>query len=157
MTKNIYGMTNVTIEREVHSGVESYMVYADTERFGVHEIMAQFATEESAIAWVMENGIKMQEVAVESMKEGDVKHMMITLIRTRNGEEYRKAFGKGTKQAWSNYRRQMKKFIKSMNAYADRWNKANLEPQYRFKAHIYGMDIYTDDDAEYMIDYGLWR
>ena len=151
-----YGMTNVSIEKEIHSGVTSYMVYADTERWGNHEIMAQFATEDEAITWCIENGVSMKELNVETMSAGIVKHMMITCIRKKNGEEYRNAFGKGTKAGWSNYRRQMRKFIKSMNIYADRWNKANLKPIFMTRAYIYGIDTFSDEDVDYMLDYGLW-
>lgn len=53
-----YGMTNVTIEKETTGwNLTSYMVYADTERWGTHQIMAQFATEEQAVAWCKENGV----------------------------------------------------------------------------------------------------
>ena len=157
MTKTTYGMTNVTIEKEIHSDVTSWFVYADTERWGERQIMAQFGDEEQAINWCRENGVGMKELNVEAMTAGIVKHMMITCIKERNGEEYRNAFGKGTKQGWSNYRRQMKKFIKSMNVYADRWNKANLAPRFMARANVYGMDFFSDTDVDYMLDYGLWR
>lgn len=55
-----YGMTNVTIEKEVHGNVTSWMVYADTERFGEHEIMAQCISEEEALNWCKENGVEFE-------------------------------------------------------------------------------------------------
>lgn len=65
-----YGMTNVSIKKEIHSGVTSYMVYADTERWGKHGIMAQFATEEEAKTWCKVNGVEIEEkTAIQLFEE----------------------------------------------------------------------------------------
>ncbi len=53
-----YGMTNVIIEKEETGWhLTSYMVYADTERWGKHQIMAQFATKKQAEQWCKDNGV----------------------------------------------------------------------------------------------------
>lgn len=55
MTAN-YGMTKVSIEKKTHSGVVSWIVYADSDRFGQHAMMAQYAGLEEAEKWCMDNG-----------------------------------------------------------------------------------------------------
>lgn len=67
-----YGMTNVTIEKEVHGNVTSYMVYADTERFGKHEIMAQCISKEEAEQWCKENGVTFELPTARERAEQEV-------------------------------------------------------------------------------------
>ena len=96
-------------------------------------------------------------VSVETLKQGELREALTNAIRRKNSEEYRKAFEKGgEKKDWANYRRQMKKFIKNLNYYIDAWNAANTSCQ-RFGRPEYRMDRYTDEDIDYMLDYGLWR
>lgn len=58
MIKNIYGMRNVEIKEElVCWGTIGFFVYADTDRFGEHEIMAQFPTYKEAVAWCKAQGV----------------------------------------------------------------------------------------------------
>lgn len=69
----MYGMTNVTIEKEIHSGnVTSWIVYADTERWGKHQIMAQFGKEEWAENWCKENGVVFENSNAWEMAEKEV-------------------------------------------------------------------------------------
>lgn len=64
-----YGMTNVVIEMETHSGVISWMVYADSIRFGQHAIMAQCISKEEAEAWCTANGVpQVKRTAVECFR-----------------------------------------------------------------------------------------
>lgn len=63
--KNTYDMKNVEIIKEVHSGFIAYMVYADTERFGIHQIMAQCISKEEAEKWCKDNGVELEQSAQE--------------------------------------------------------------------------------------------
>lgn len=56
---NTYGMTNVEIvEDKIAGATKTFLVYADTERFGEHEIMAQLPTYKEAVAWLRANGVE---------------------------------------------------------------------------------------------------
>lgn len=59
---NTYGMRNVSIEKIDNYGWPSWLIYADTERFGIHEIMAQFGSLEEATHWCRENGVEIEPV-----------------------------------------------------------------------------------------------
>lgn len=67
-----YGMTNVQITKETHSNVTSWMVYADTERFGKHEIMVQFISEKEAIEWCKANGVTFEIETAWEMVEKEI-------------------------------------------------------------------------------------
>lgn len=51
-------MKNAIIVKEFHSGmVVSWVVYADSDRFGQHALVAQFPFLEEAEQWCLDNGI----------------------------------------------------------------------------------------------------
>ena len=53
-----YGMTKVSIEEKRIAGTTTtFLVYADTARFGKHEIMAQLPTVREAEEWLRANGV----------------------------------------------------------------------------------------------------
>lgn len=56
-----WGMTNVKIIKEVHNHIPSWMVYADTDRFGKCQIMAQCISREEAEKWCAENGVEIKK------------------------------------------------------------------------------------------------
>ena len=62
-------MKNVNIEKEVHSGFTAWMVYADTERFGKHQIMAQCISKEEAERWCKANGVELEMPTAEERLE----------------------------------------------------------------------------------------
>lgn len=65
-----YGMTNVEIiESTVCGMTKTYLVYADTKRFGKHEIMAQFPTKKEAEKWLKENGVKIKKTVEDMINE----------------------------------------------------------------------------------------
>lgn len=65
-----YGMMNVTIEK---SNNNTYLVYADTERWGEHEIMFESYSREECITWLKANGWEEEEQTVEQVMENGVK------------------------------------------------------------------------------------
>lgn len=67
MMKNTanWGMTNVEIKAEGNI----WTVYADTERFGTHEIMAQCISKAEAEAWCKANGVELEKTAVQLFEE----------------------------------------------------------------------------------------
>ena len=66
-----YGMKNIEIvESRIAGTTKTYLVYADTERFGEHEIMAQFPTRKEAEQWIRDNGAEIeQKTAIEMLEE----------------------------------------------------------------------------------------
>lgn len=89
-----YGMTNVQITKETHSNVTSWMVYADTERFGKHEIMGQFISEKEAIEWCKANGVTFETETAWEMVEKEIAkgfskvqigNVMYRKLRIENG------------------------------------------------------------------------
>lgn len=63
-------MKNIEIVKyEMGNKMVSWLVYADTERFGEHEIMAQCISEEEAIAWVKENTEAEEKSAMDYVEE----------------------------------------------------------------------------------------
>ena len=107
-----YGMTNVTIEKEVHSNVTSYMVYADTERFGQHQIMAQCISKEEAEQWCKENGVtfelptafeRVEQVIAEGWSKVQIGNVMYHNLYIEDGH----IFGHSGTWGW----RDITKFI----------------------------------------------
>lgn len=69
-----YGMKNVEIVEDVVCGTtKTYLVYADTERFGKHEIMAQIPTREAAEKWLKDNGVEIKQKTAMEMLEEQIK------------------------------------------------------------------------------------
>lgn len=62
-----YNMTNIRIEEAlICSGtVKTVLIYADSERFGENEIMAQLPTMRAALEWLQNNGVDLHELALE--------------------------------------------------------------------------------------------
>ena len=61
--KNVYGMENVTIEATNNN---TYAVYADTKRFGKHEMMFESFSVEECLLWAKDNGFEFPEIDVQT-------------------------------------------------------------------------------------------
>lgn len=64
-----YGMRNVSIRECIDYTWPTWLVYADTDRWGDHEIMAQFPTKERALDWCKENGVEDVRFELPSARE----------------------------------------------------------------------------------------
>lgn len=70
MKRATYGMTNAEIVESMVCGTtKTYLVYADTERFGKHEIMAQFPTRRESEEWLRANGVEVEKTAIDMLDE----------------------------------------------------------------------------------------
>lgn len=80
-----YGMKNAVIKESNLDGIrQTFLVYADSDRFGKHEIMYQSPTLAEAETWLQGNGIDVYRLEVSQQKT--VAEMV--------EEEAQKPFGK---------------------------------------------------------------
>ena len=61
-----YGMKNVEIRKSTHN---TYLVYADTARFGKHEIMYESHDRNDCVAWLKDNGVEIDKTPMEMLEE----------------------------------------------------------------------------------------
>ena len=68
-----YNMENVEIvESRIAGNIKTYLVYADTERFGKHEIMFQAPTKEDCKKWLSKNGVEIKEKTAWDLLEDEI-------------------------------------------------------------------------------------
>lgn len=103
-------MKNINIEM---TGNGTFVVKADTERFGKQEIMFEGLTREECMAWLEEMMNFIQEHAEQ---EDTVKEIKRAVMKNTVIAAYVKAFHIGTKRAWATYRKTLDALTRKFGA-----------------------------------------
>lgn len=82
---NTYNMKNIEIVKTTIAGTtETFLVYADTERFGEHEIMAQFPSRDAAVKWLQINGVEIEQTTEEKVEQS-IAEMIEEQLKSPSG------------------------------------------------------------------------
>ena len=82
-----YGMHHVSIVKK--PGDSGFLIYADTKRFGKHEIMAEVTSEENARKWLKEHNVNDKRVKTKGMNPNDDVPRTHTMMSLENYDRHR--------------------------------------------------------------------